>query len=212
MNRIGKLVPILVSLVTAFLVLAGYAVQPLGIEIPFHRTLVQWTMVLSGVALLIGLVNLIQVHFQRIINREREWIYSLVLLATCAIVILTAVLEGKGPQGNWIKWEFNYIIVPLEAAVLSLLIVYLLFSLLRMIRKPQPWHGYVFLATVFIILVATLEVSGPIGAALDTARIWLQGVLAVGAVRGMIMGIALGAAVTGMRAALFRHPGGEDKA
>src|SRR5574337_922343 len=55
----------------------------------------EWAIILTAFALLLGLLNLLNVHFVRVIRREESGAgYSLVVILTTAVVTLIGLFTG----------------------------------------------------------------------------------------------------------------------
>ena len=94
----------------------------------------------------------------------------------------------------------NAIIVPVEASLMALLAVTLLYASIRLLRRRANLMSIIFIATALLMLIgsATLP-SGEVGALNDFLRPWFQHVLAMGGARGILIGVALGTLTTGLR-------------
>ena len=63
--------------------------------------LIQWAVILAGVAALVGIGNLFSVHFQKIRRREKGSVYSVTLLVAMLATLLIGVLVG--PSHAWMQ-------------------------------------------------------------------------------------------------------------
>lgn len=93
----------------------------------------------------------------------------------------------------------NGLILPVESALMALLAVTLLYAGVRLLRRRADFTSLVFLATAVLVLIgsATLPFGNiPI---LTDLSLWVKQTLAVGGARGILIGVALGALLTGLR-------------
>jgi ABC-type Co2+ transport system permease subunit len=90
----------------------------------------------------------------------------------------------------------NSFILPVEAALMGILTITLLYAAIRLLRRRQDLTSIVFLITAAIILFGSLALPIPLLG--DTSR-WITQVLALGGMRGILIGVALGSLVTGLR-------------
>ena len=185
------------------------------VPIPLFATvrleLVQWAAILAGVAVLVGIGNLFSVHYQKVRRRETGWFYSLTLLFAMLATLLVGMIFG--PSGAWMQAALETIIFPVEASLMALLSVTLLYASIRLLRRRADWMSALFLGTVALTLLASvsLPVIGEIPVLSDWISPWLTYGLAAGGARGLVLGVALGALTTGLRAlfALDRPYGGK---
>jgi hypothetical protein len=92
------------------------------------------------------------------------------------------------------------VIIPVEAALMGILTVSLLYAAIRLLRRRADVASIAFLLTAVFILFgsATLPLAGNIPLLGDFSRWWSQ-VWALGGMRGILIGVALGAFLTGLR-------------
>jgi len=173
----------------------------LGIFIPdladFRNRILNWAMLLAAMALLLGLLNLAQVHWQRIRGRETP-VYSAVLLI--AMVVTFAVTLLQGSDSETAEWIFNYLVVPIETSLMAVLAVSLTLAAARVFQQRTELMNTVFIATLLLLLIG----AGPLfGVELPyftrVLNPYINNVLALGAMRGLLIGVALGTITTGVR-------------
>lgn len=191
-----RLIPTGVAIFFGGITLLGYLIIP---QIGMHRLFVQWAATLAAVAFLLGIVNLLGVHINRIAKQERDWPYSIFLILAALMVILIALFEGQGPAGPAVSWVFHAILSPLEAAASALLVFFLAGAAFRVMRKRPSIPTLVFVLTIFLVLLAALPFVGETGVVLGGVRTWLVRVFATAGARGMLLGVTLGTIATGVR-------------
>jgi hypothetical protein len=176
-------------------VLAGYFIPALaGVQ----GVLLGWAIILAGTAAVVGVFNLVLVHASKITNREADRFYSGVLL----VCLLGTFLYGlaMGPADVGLRALINSVVVPVEASLMALLAVTLVYASARLLRRRTDAMSLVFLATAVVMLVASAGLPfSEVGIFNDFLRPWMQHVLAMGGARGLLIGIALGTLTTGLR-------------
>ncbi len=172
--------------------------------------LLHWAVILLGVAALVGIANLFSVHFQKIRQRGKGSVYSVALLVAMLATMLIGVMVG--PSHPWMQAVVETIIIPVEASLMALLAVTLLYAAIRLLRRRPDLMSFVFIGTAALILLGSvsLPLIGEMPLLGDWIRPWLMYGPAAGGARGLIIGIALGALTTGLRVlfALDRPYGG----
>jgi hypothetical protein len=185
------------ALITGVLVLLGYFF-PFPALVGVRDTLLQWAVILAGFALLVGVLNLLSVHTQRIRRGQPGSAYSLVLLIAFTVTfVVVGVFTPTHPVSIWI---FSYIQFPLEASLAAILSVILLFAGVRLLRRRLNIYSVLFLASAVLVLLGTAPILflGQVDA-LSSTRDYLVQVVSVGAARGILIGVALGILATGVR-------------
>ena len=188
-----RYIAVAIAIVAGLIVLVGYFVPALaGVQ----DVLLNWAIILAGVAALVGVFNLISVHGDKVRRREKGSIYSAILL----ISLFASFIFGLalGPDNPNMRLLVSEVIVPVEATLMALLSVTLLYASVRLLRRRTDLMSIVFLLTAVLMLIAsaTLPFSSPLN---DLIRPWIQQVLALGGARGILIGVALGTLTTGLR-------------
>lgn len=159
-----------------------------------------WAVILAAVALLVGVVNLAQVHWKRISTRQPGSAYSTVLILSLLGTILIAGVFG--PTHPWSLWLFNNVQVPAESSLLALLTVVLIFGAARLIGRKMSLFTLVFVGTALLVLLGSASLPGLETSVFIDLRGWIQRVVATAGARGILLGVALGTIATGLRVLL----------
>jgi hypothetical protein len=180
------------------LVLMGYFV-PVIFE-DARVVLVQWAVILAGFALLVGIFNLLSVHWNKIMTDPKNGIYSGALIVS---LIVTIIVAGIKPTGFWSLWIFNNVQIPVETTLMAILSIVLVFAGARILRRKFNLFSIVFMISVILVLLGTAPVYiwGDVPV-LGEIREFITQVLAVAGARGLLLGVALGAIATGLRVLL----------
>lgn len=202
MRIIGAAIAISIGL----LVLAGYFFPALA---GLQAVLLNWAMILAGVAALMGVFNLIAVHGGKVRSGARGSLYSaLLILSLFATFIFALFLKPGHPA---VQVLFNGVILPVEASLMAIISVSLIYAAMHLLRRGASVMSVTFLVTALLILVGSLSLPfGPIPLLGDTLRPWITQVLSMGGARGILIGVALGSLTAGLRVllALDRPYGG----
>jgi hypothetical protein len=190
--------PVSTAIAIAFgvIVLLGFFF-PIGVLTPLNSFFVRWAVILTAVALFVGIGNLFYVHFVKITARQADSFYSLVLVISLAFTL--TVVGWLGPTHPVSLWIFNNVQLPVESSLLAILTVILAYAAIRLLRRRLNLLSVVFLLTALVILLATgtrfgLDVPG-----LDMMSAWISRVPAVAGARGILFGIVLGVIATAFR-------------
>jgi len=161
----------------------------------------QIALITAGLALLIGVINLLNVHIRRVLGRQRGALYSLVLLISFLLVIALWLLGEDGANRALVQNAQR----SAEAALAALLVFALVYGAYRLMRQRVTWAAVLFTAALLIVLVGALPFEG-LGV-LAGVRDWMLQVPASAGARGLLIGIALGIIVTAVRVII-----GQDRA
>jgi hypothetical protein len=197
------IIPAAVALGVGLVTLLGYFIQAADL-LTLRMVLINWAVILGGLAVLVGLLNLIIVHFRRMQSGARGSVYSLLTVAAAVATFVIgageSLREGSPTlytQGSLTHLLFTDIIVASQAALASLVMFFLVAAAVRMMRtRPNRW-SILFLAAAVVTLVGWLPLAflGP----LNSAREWLLNVAVSAGARGILIGVALGTLMVGIR-------------
>ncbi len=184
----------IIAILFGAIVLMGYFISPLHgvLEI-----IVNIARVLTAVVLLVGILNLTLVHLKKIRTDEKNGIYSLFLVAALVLTFVVAILFGPGSP--WTIWIFDHVLQPVEASLVALLAVLLIYALARMFWRGVTLVNLVFAVTVLFMLAVPLLLSFISFPLLSALHNWVSQVFALAGARAILMGVALGIIATGLR-------------
>ena len=187
-----------VAIAVGLIVLAGYFLRP--VLDPLLTVLLQWAIVLAGVATLVGIVNLLSVHWKKIRTRKKGAIYSVVAILAFLVTILAGiVLSPTDPQ---FKLVVTSIQVPVEASLMAILVVTLAYASLRLLQLRSInllSASFVISAIVFLLLNLGFVTSFFENVPIFKDLVIGINQLPVGGTRGILIGVALGTLATGLR-------------
>lgn len=192
-----------VAVGVGLVVLLGYFV-----DLPFilaaRSSLMHWAVILAAAAVFMGLINLLLVHWSKISAQTKGWGYSALLIVFLLETLAVGLIFGSDHQA--VLLMFTYIQLPVEISLMAILAVVLVVAGYRLIRRRRDVLSMVFMGTALIVLLGTLPWmnggEGVIVRRLGELRAWLTQIWAVAGARGILLGVALGAATTGLRVLL----------
>jgi hypothetical protein len=167
-------------------------------------------IIVSGFALLLGVVNVIQSNVRKIERRDKGWFYAVVLLSGMFATGIAGILGafrvfGLPGIGNYadggltpFAWIANYMFVPLQATMFSLLAFFIASAAFRAFRVRNVEATILLVAAVVVMLGRIPVGEGVFGGFTE----WLMQVPNGAAQRGIIIGAALGAASLSLRVIL----------
>lgn len=188
-----------IAIASGVIVLLGYFIDlPLLVYIREHFLL--WAMLVAAVATWVGAANLISVHWKKAAQKQPGAVYSIILVVAFAVTLIGGLAENVIQPGKQpLQPVVNSIQIPVEASLMALLTVLLVYAAVVLVRRRQDVMVFVFLASavVFLILGSGLIPLINVPFLQDLAdsinRLPLAGT------RGILLGVALGSLATGIR-------------
>jgi hypothetical protein len=186
-----------VAIAIGLVILLGYFF-PITALSNVRDVLLGWAVSLAGVAVLVGILNLLGVHLRRLTAPQNRDYYSLILIVAFLVTAGAGFILGPlHPQ--FIKVVTN-IQMPIEAALMGLLAVSLAYACLRLYQRRKGWMTVVFIlsAVVFLLVGSSyLAIGNSIPAVKSFVDLLTQ--FQIAGSRGILLGIALGSLLTGLR-------------
>ena len=164
----------------------------------------QWGTIVIAASILLGVGNLIRVHFHKIRRKRDGWVYSIMTLAIMAVMFAFGGPWGTIQEGSAFNWMFLNMQVPLQSTMFSLLAFFIASAAYRAFRLRSAEASLLLIASIIVMLGRV-----PLGQLLTRAwpeAIQLPNVTEVimaypnmAAFRGILMGAALGVMAMGLR-------------
>lgn len=193
--------PVATAIAIAFglIVLLGYFL-PLPPLPALRDTFVGWAVILAAIATLIGVINLLAVHTNKISLQQPGNGYSLILIAAFILTLILGLWEIlTSPAAPLTRQVVNSIQFPVEASLMGVLAASLAFASIRLLRRRRSLFAILFFVATLVFLVAG---SGLFGILNLPGADYLQTALdrlPVFGGRGLLLGVALGSLLTGLR-------------
>jgi hypothetical protein len=194
---IRKWLPIFIATISGLVTLAGY-LFPETILSTYRDRLIEWAVIIGAFALILGVFNILRVHGQRIVESGEGRLYSLVLLVAALLSWIPPLLHG--PSAGTTQAMLDYVITPLGASLAALVVFTLTLSAVRLLRHRRNPSSLLFIVVVALSLLGTTPLLG--FEWLSDIRDWLIHVPGMAGIRGLLLGVALGTVITGIRVLL----------
>ncbi len=182
------------AITIGIVILLGYF-----LDIPVIQSLrfflLEWAIILAGVAGLVSIINLISVHWRKMRNKD---VYSPVLILAFLVTLAAGLILG--PYNVQFQKVVTYIQVPVETSLMAVLTFSLIFAVIRLFQMKKSAMAVIFLISVFIFLI--------IGSSFVTSSVKIPGLtmvlsaiqsLPLAGARGLLLGISLGGITAGIR-------------
>jgi hypothetical protein len=200
-------ISLIVAIVFGAVTLVGYFL-PLERVLWLQTELILTAVFLGMLAMILGSINLISVHMRRSVSGKAGWSNSMVLVAAFILTffLVLGFSFGNNPfASDTFRFVVQYLQVPLEAGLSAVLAFVLLAGGARLLHRRMGWMSALFLTSALVVVFATMPL--PLGLAdvfpwlndIRTSAGYAVMVMASGGGRGILIGMALGAAATGLR-------------
>jgi hypothetical protein len=168
-----------------------------------NDSLDSWLVIVAAFALPLGAVNVIMTNINKVKRQTKGWPYSIVILASLAIMAVVGVIGG-GEQGfhPWFQYMFVNMVSPLQATMFSLLSFYVASAAYRAFRA-RNFDATILLIAAIVVMMGRIPFGDMLtGGRMTPVSEWLMTIPNAAAQRGIIIGAALGAASMSIRVIL----------
>lgn len=200
--------PAVITGIAGLIVLLSY-IFPAEVLVQLRVWLVNIAVIVAGMALLLGFFRLLNFHLRRVQQRKSGYsaIAFIVALAVFAILGTERVLIILGnpdaaslPASNLI---FNSIIAPIQSSLGALLAIFLGAAAVRMAQRRRTWGTLWFLSSAVVVLLTQIPVvpaeQQGFGTTILLSIRQFFDALAMGGLRGLLLGVALGTLAVAVR-------------
>ena len=186
-----------IAIAVGLIVLVGYFFAvPLLRDV--QALLIGWGVILAGVAALVGIINLISVHWRKVSSPTDRDLYSPVLIL--AFIVTFAAGLVFTPADAAYQKVITYIQAPVEMSMLALLAVSLAYACLRMLQRRRTTLSLVFLISALVFLVIGTGYLSALHQVPGLSELYgLLSRLPLAGARGILIGIGLGSLTAGLR-------------
>ena len=162
-----------------------------------YNEVINWSLIISPFALVLGVATLVQTHWIRIRRRVEYWQYSFVVFI--GMIVMGAIGIPFGPSHKAFKWLFMNIQVPMDATMFSLLAFFIASASYRAFRA-RTLEATLLLVAALIVMIGNAPIGDfiwnrimPFGDNLpSTVRQWILENPNLSSRRGVILGVSLG--------------------
>jgi cytochrome bd-type quinol oxidase subunit 2 len=166
--------------------------------------LLQGAIILSAIALLVGIANLTAVHVRKIQTGSSRG-YSIILIISFIITLgigfydISNTYLFQEPNFQQTIWIFKNIQLPIEISLMAVLVVSLSYAAARMFTRRLTSLSIVFVSIVILLLISAAPLLTSQAPMLSEIHSWILRVPAMAGARGILLGVALGTIATGIR-------------
>ncbi len=165
-----------------------------------------WGLILAAAAYLLGLLNLIQINLPKVLRREVDWGYKAVMLVSLVLTLVIGFANGETryDDGTAYKWLYDFVFIPLNATMFSLLAFYIASAAFRAFRA-RNLEASLLLGAAIVVMIGRVpggEAIPVLGEYLPAVVNWIMDVPNTAARRAIFIGSALGAVATALRVIL----------
>lgn len=192
-------------IITAVLAIASGLIVLLGYFFPdqlsgLRGLLIDWAVIIAGMAVLVGIANLVFVQMEKVRSRSKNGLYSGVLVISLILTFGLGLMYK--PDHAYMQMIMTAIIIPVEASLLAILAVTLIYASIRLLRRRVDLMSVIFLVSAVLFMLAVMPTPFSLNSYVQIFQniiLDFAGMFSRGGARGLLIGVALGTLLTGLR-------------
>jgi hypothetical protein len=172
-----------------------------------YEYLLDWIYIIGIFALALGIWSLLRVSWDKIKHKRQNWPYSVVTLVGLFAMIFFGFnyfrdfFNSAGLQNYMFRAFFDYIMIPIQSTMFSLLAFFIASAAYRAFRA-RSLLATLLLISALIIMLRFNPYLGFIGDYMEKTALWLLNVPNLAAKRAIIIGVGLGMVATSLKVIL----------
>jgi len=192
--------PMLIVSITGFLMTIQYFIPHPWSEL-FYNNALDWLVIIGIFAMPLGIYSMVRMQFERIKRRSKGWGYSAVSLFSLFTMLGLGYSQKCLESGSFFMKLFEYVYIPIQATMFSLLAFYIASAAYRAFRARNTLATIVLVGAV-VVMLGRIPVGEAISPFLPKLAAWIMNIPNMAAQRAIMIGLGLGAASTAMKIVL----------
>lgn len=197
-----KRVPLTITFITGSLIIISFFIphRPFG---NLETMALTWYAIIFAFTMILGVDSLVRLHLRKIKKKNEGWWYSIVFFGGffyCLTIGITSLIRTPNPFTPGTTFFFGYetVLIPLQSTMFALLAFFIASASYRAFRARNLEASLLLIAAV-VVMLGRVPAGEKISPALPDIAVWIFNVLQMGAMRGVIIGVALGAVAMSLR-------------
>lgn len=188
-------VPLIIAFIIGFALLIQYFI-PHPVSQRFYNIIVlQWFIIIYIFMFIFALRSFFLHHIMKIKRKKGGYWFSIVAILAAFFMAGAGFITTKGPFFDSV---FNYMFVPLNATMFSLLAFFIASAAFRAFRARNI-NATLLLITATIVMIGRVPIGDYLWSGMPDLVEWIMTVPNTAAMRGINIGIGLGAIATSIK-------------
>ena len=193
-------IPMLIVSITGFLMTIQYFIPHPWSE-SLYENAMDWLVVIGIFAMPLGIYSMVRMQVVRIQRRSKGWGYSVISMISLFVMLGLGYTQKCLETGSFFMKIFEYIYIPIQATMFSLLAFYIASAAYRAFRARNLLASIVLIGAV-VVMLGRVPIGESISPYLPQLASWIMNVPNMAAQRAIMIGLGLGAVSTAMKIVL----------
>ncbi len=195
-NFVRKQLPMLIGFTAGMIIIVAFFSGHPSIT-SFRSSMQVWVSIVGGFTLLLGVVSITSINYNRVRNLEKDWIFKLILLISLAVSGGFGIFQGT-EKGTVYDWLFQNMASPMMSSMFALLAFFIASAAYRAFRA-RTIEATILLFVAVIVMLGRIPLGEVIYSRMPSITEWIMNYPNLAVQRGIIIGAALGAASMSIR-------------
>ena len=193
-------VPMLIVSITGILMTIQYFIPHPWSDALYSNAL-DWLVIIGIFAMPLGIYSMVRMQLSKIQRKVKGWGYSVVSLVCLFTMLSMGYTQKCLEAGSFFMKIFEFIYIPIQATMFSLLAFYIASAAYRAFRA-RNLLATIVLGGAIIVMIGRVPIGEAIHPILPDFASWIMNVPNMAAQRAIMIGLGLGAASTAMKIVL----------
>ena len=162
---------------------------PAKIAQRLYEGFVSWDQVILGFAAVFAVLSLLHHHLIKVRKKVPGYGYSMLTLVAYAQILALGLIFGNG-TGTPTGWQYNFLMVPMQATMFATLAFFIASAAFRAFRA-RTWEALALLIAGLIVMIGRVPIGEVILPKLGFLAEWIMNNPNMAASRGVTLGVSL---------------------
>ncbi len=166
-----------------------------------YTVALDWLVIIGIFAMPLGIYSMVHMQMIKVKRKSEGWGYSVVSLVSLFTMLGLGYSPACLENGSWFMKLFEFVYIPIQATMFSLLAFYIASAAYRAFRARNAMATIVLLSAV-IVMIGRVPIGEAIHPFVPALADWVMKVPNMAAQRAIYIGLGLGAASTAIKIVL----------
>lgn len=192
---IRRTLPIIIAFAIGFAMLIQYFIPHPYSERFYNVVVQQWFIIIYAFMFVFAYRSFFTHHIRKIKKKQRGFYFSILAIASA---LLMAIGGFASRLGEFFDNLYNYMYAPLQATMFSLLAFFIASAAFRAFRARNV-QATLLLVTAVVVMIGRVPLGDYLWSGMPDLIEWIMTVPNMAAMRGIRIGVGLGAVATAMK-------------
>lgn len=187
-----RTLPMVITLITGSLVIFSQLLNFAWFQAFVNDYIGRSFTLSTASATALGCISLFRLHLNRVLRKRDGWYNSVILLCGILFMLIMGLVLDKGQNDIFYNYWYQMLPVQLGNMTFALLCFYIASSAYRAFRM-RSFEATLLLVSAILVMLGGVSAGYQMWSGMPTIKSWIMDIFNTPAIRGMGLGITLGA-------------------